>query len=1223
MLFVLNTGRAGSRTLANVLSQHPELICTHEPLPRLIEETVAFRYGRLAADDLAQALASRPASIDGRRYCESANRLSLAIPVLASTFPDAQFLWLTRDGRDVVSSGMQRGWFDASVAKETPWERHRLRGDELGEVDPEEWNAWSPFRRVSWLWRRTNEIIETDLGAIDESRSMRIGVEELGARMPDVARFLEVVPIDWVVPRMNARSERPDTGPGTINAVERVFSLADWSTAQAGEFEIECGSVMDGLYPGWRTNTDRGDAVSDQTDDISGIRIDLADLRVLRGELGLLSAHALRADRRVASETAERRALSERLQSREDRLAELHTLIRSDREKLQKLNDKKSAVTEALRVADKATKTHLSSLETANGRIVELEGLVSKSDKSSVVLRERVAASEKELLEVRASESFRLGHALVRSVRLPLRVAHGLAWRSRRMRNRLRRVGRKVNPAPAQVPAPKKAGPKNVQEPTPVTLDIEVGYADLDRLDSTVISPGALSRFRLTLPDPETAKQELDDALATLAEDGVGEIVVGADTPVDSVLFVLGCLADSGRSARIESRQRSVVLVVGPGGQLRDRAMAEAAVQTASLVAGLADAQSSVKKLKQSVEQEKKTHAARIEKAHDSTQYRLGAAVLETMHNPLKVVKFPAEVWRLRKRRSGTEPVVPLGAVEIAPSLNLKVVSILDEFTHDCFAPEFDLTPLDRKAWRSQLEGAELVFVESAWRGNGGSWNYTLNKFEKNGDDLRGVLDHAREAGIPSIFWNKEDPVSFDVFLPAAAAFDTVLTTDSDVVSDYKKALGHDQVDALPFAAQPRLHNPIGRGRDVAGRVCFAGSWRGDKYAQRGSDFDILLGPPLERGALDIYDRYASGPDAEKLGFPEPFKSAVVGSLPYSEMGNAYRRYAAFLNVNSVQESPTMFSRRVFELLACGTPVISTPAQGITELLGETVLVTDTRQKTADYVDWVLNEPEERDQFAHLGYRLVHREHSYEQRVDAMIRHAGLSVTRPRRRVSVICVSNRPEMLDHAIKSYERQTYADKELLFVANSAEFDDAMLESIAQRVPGAKVSRVDDAATLGECLNAALKSAEGEYFAKFDDDDHYGDEYLADLMMTFPYSGAAVAGKQSYYAYMSGQDRTVLRFPGKEFRSAPRVVGGTIVADRAQVDGINFEAVQRGTDSRFLGAVIARGLTVFSADRFNFCQVRHADVTSHTWAIEDEDFLKACDDVGSGFRRDAIFL
>ena len=113
MFFVVSTGRAGSRTVANVLSQSPDALCLHEPVPYLVEETAEWRYGTVETVDLCSRLTeSRPRQIDGKQYGESANRLSLAIPVLAEAFPDARFVWLTRDGREVVASGHQRGWFD-------------------------------------------------------------------------------------------------------------------------------------------------------------------------------------------------------------------------------------------------------------------------------------------------------------------------------------------------------------------------------------------------------------------------------------------------------------------------------------------------------------------------------------------------------------------------------------------------------------------------------------------------------------------------------------------------------------------------------------------------------------------------------------------------------------------------------------------------------------------------------------------------------------------------------------------------------------------------------------------------------------------------------------------------------------------------------------------------------------------------------------------------------
>jgi hypothetical protein len=49
-----------------------------------------------------------------------------------------------------------------------------------------------------------------------------------------------------------------------------------------------------------------------------------------------------------------------------------------------------------------------------------------------------------------------------------------------------------------------------------------------------------------------------------------------------------------------------------------------------------------------------------------------------------------------------------------------------------------------------------------------------------------------------------------------------------------------------------------------------------------------------------------------------------------------------------------------------------------------------------------------------------------------------------------------------------------------------------------------------------------------------------------------------------------------------------------------------VPRGEDSRFLSDVIEAGARIYSADRFNYCQMRGADVASHTWPITNEELL-----------------
>ena len=99
----------------------------------------------------------------------------------------------------------------------------------------------------------------------------------------------------------------------------------------------------------------------------------------------------------------------------------------------------------------------------------------------------------------------------------------------------------------------------------------------------------------------------------------------------------------------------------------------------------------------------------------------------------------------------------------------------------------------------------------------------------------------------------------------------------------------------------------------------------------------MLLRPVLDAGLLDIFDRMAA-PGATGARFPAPYDRAVLGARAYVDLLGEYRRYACFLNVNSVKTSPTMCSRRVFELLACRTPVVSTPSRAIDELLGDAVI---------------------------------------------------------------------------------------------------------------------------------------------------------------------------------------------------------------------------------------------------------------------------------------------
>lgn len=257
MFFVLSTGRAGSRTMASVLSQSPDCECLHEPEPRLIAETVRFRCGQISLERMTKLLAGRGATqIPDRVYGEANNRLSLVVPALRAAYPEARFVWLVRDGRDFVASADQRGWYHPPEEGKQPneWEATRLRGDLVGSVPAERWEAWSPFERICWSWTYVNRLIRDELD-VSGAESFPLRLEELPAAVDDLADFLGIERAPWAIGRHNARADEAADPAGRSERANRVDSISTWHSWDAerrARFEEHCGDLMDELYPGWR-----------------------------------------------------------------------------------------------------------------------------------------------------------------------------------------------------------------------------------------------------------------------------------------------------------------------------------------------------------------------------------------------------------------------------------------------------------------------------------------------------------------------------------------------------------------------------------------------------------------------------------------------------------------------------------------------------------------------------------------------------------------------------------------------------------------------------------------------------------------------------------------------------------------------------------------------------------------------------------------------------------
>ena len=156
-----------------------------------------------------------------------------------------------------------------------------------------------------------------------------------------------------------------------------------------------------------------------------------------------------------------------------------------------------------------------------------------------------------------------------------------------------------------------------------------------------------------------------------------------------------------------------------------------------------------------------------------------------------------------------------------------------------------------------------------------------------------------------------------------------------------------------------------------------------------------------------------------------------------------------------------------------------------------------------------------------LGDRLAREEHSVLLRRAALTTHAtralapGLAAAHglqedPGPTVSVLLATRRPEMLPFALRQVARQRGVRLEVVLATHGFTPGRRRLEEFRSScaVP-LTIVEADATEPFGEVLNRAADRAGGDLLLKMDDDDWYGPDFAADLVLARGYSGADVVG------------------------------------------------------------------------------------------------------------------
>lgn len=333
----------------------------------------------------------------------------------------------------------------------------------------------------------------------------------------------------------------------------------------------------------------------------------------------------------------------------------------------------------------------------------------------------------------------------------------------------------------------------------------------------------------------------------------------------------------------------------------------------------------------------------------------------------------------------------------MSTNLRIKIAIIADNLTYESLAKETNVKRVTPKNYKLILKfwKPDFLFVESAWNGYKNEWKYKIASYpdspKRNNHTLQKVVKYAKNLGIPTIFWNKEDGVHFDRFIESAKLFDHIFTVDENCISKYKSVVGKEvTVNTLMFAVQSKFHN-FSDFNFKYDRACFVGSYSQHVHKKRQVWQDMIFRAAYESSVeLLAYDRN-SDRKSKVYRYPQNKNILVKKAVSYEGTAQIYKDNLISLNVNTIEDSKTMFSRRLIEILACGGIAVTNSTPAVEHYFRDYCYVVTNEAEAETLFRRLKDGPSETDlRRAEAGAAYVAKEHTWTHRLEEIANVIGL-----------------------------------------------------------------------------------------------------------------------------------------------------------------------------------------------------------------------------------------
>lgn len=226
-VFVLNTGRAGSRYICRLFHENGFSVGHEITFP--LEQACQYDHTQGSHPDPLPSEVDVPDLLqDDRRdevYLEANHALYSFGCELAELYPEAKFIHLHRDGRDHARSMMCQ----KHLTIHNGW----LPDPDTTPCPPYAWNA-PAFLRCVLEWVNRNQVIQEDMASLSQDRVLSVKSEDLwsGKAVPSIEDFLDIT--------LDAKTRDAFGGKKTYT----FPAYEDWPTEYRNVFWWLAGDLM-------------------------------------------------------------------------------------------------------------------------------------------------------------------------------------------------------------------------------------------------------------------------------------------------------------------------------------------------------------------------------------------------------------------------------------------------------------------------------------------------------------------------------------------------------------------------------------------------------------------------------------------------------------------------------------------------------------------------------------------------------------------------------------------------------------------------------------------------------------------------------------------------------------------------------------------------------------------------------------------------------------------